>query len=370
MAVISDLAGTSHSSFSINGKNTIFQGDIVPPEPTLGQNGDLYLNKEGLFYIKREGVWEELTKDSVPDARTSDYHHRLLYSTGDIYDFAHVTYNDDGKKTLKLEHEPTEPQDSTSMVVPNIGWLEKDGKSNILHKEYNEEASGEKTLTGNGNGTLSSPIKIKNIGSSLFALDDYGNIYIKFFDNKDRQTAWIESLLNYNPSNSTHNDGTSVLRLGASTFINDDVEPTEENKIEASIDIYSIPNGQSYATAPETPLNANNQEIATAKWVKTYISQLENRIQQLENSTSGLPDWNNMVNLSGNSGTFNSYGWFFINRAGVQASAYINNIQVYTNTGGHKGQDANSIFIPVKPGDTWSVSNTSLNAKFVPSIIG
>jgi len=136
MAVISDIGGTSQSSFSINGKTTLFQGDDLP-NPIMGNNGDVYFKSEGLLYIKRNGVWEEWTKDSVPDARS--YQNRLLYSNGENYDFAEVTYNDGGNKELKLLNNL--PENPDEMDIPNLNWVE----DRLTYKKIKDAAIGDGT---------------------------------------------------------------------------------------------------------------------------------------------------------------------------------------------------------------------------------
>lgn len=214
MAIISDIGGTSQSSFSINGKTTLFQGDDLP-NPLMGNNGDVYFKSEGLLYIKRNNVWEEWTKDSVPDARS--YQNRLLYSNGENYDFAEVTYNDGGNKELKLLNNL--PNNPDEMDVPNIKWIE----DRLTYKKIKDATIG--------NGTQA-------------------NFTENFLD-KDNNIVGSEKI-EINKVN------------GQSTY---SVKTISENGYEAKLEVVANDDGSTYLTGTTPPNGITGNIIPTIEWL-------------------------------------------------------------------------------------------------------
>ena len=214
MAIISDIGGTSQSSFSINGKTTLFQGDDLP-NPLMGNNGDVYFKSEGLLYIKRNNVWEEWTKDSVPDARS--YQNRLLYSNGENYDFAEVTYNDGGNKELKLLNNL--PNNPDEMDVPNIKWIE----DRLTYKKIKDATIGDGTQA---------------------------NFTENFLD-KDNNIVGSEKI-EINKVN------------GQSTY---SVKTISENGYEAKLEVIANDDGSTYLTGTTPPNGITGNIIPTIEWL-------------------------------------------------------------------------------------------------------
>ena len=245
MAVISDIGGTSQSSFSINGKTTLFQGDDLP-NPLMGNNGDVYFKSEGLLYIKRNNVWEEWTKDSVPDARS--YQNRLLYSNGENYEMTEITYNDNSKEPHQLElfNTPNTDYSLNSKIVPNIGWINDPEKNNVLHKSGNESKTD----------TLSLKNKFGTLGDNSISSNE-----LDFTDNLDNINASIKSLLN-TLDGINIDSNSSILELS-----------TQNNNYKSSIKLFAKNNGETYATAPTPSVNASNNEIVTVEWLKNLVRE-------------------------------------------------------------------------------------------------
>ena len=245
MAIISDIGGTSQSSFSINGKTTLFQGDDLP-NPLMGNNGDVYFKSEGLLYIKRNNVWEEWTKDSVPDARS--YQNRLLYSNGENYEMTEITYNDNSKEPHQLElfNTPNTDYSLNSKIVPNIGWINDPEKNNVLHKSGNESKTD----------TLSLKNKFGTLGDNSISSNE-----LDFTDNLDNINASIKSLLNTLDGINIDNNS-SILELS-----------TQNNNYKSSIKLFAKNNGETYATAPTPSANASNNEIVTVEWLKNLVRE-------------------------------------------------------------------------------------------------
>ena len=244
MAVISDIGGTSQNSFSINGKTTLFQGDNVP-DPLMGNNGDIYFKSEGLMYIKRNNVWEEWTKDSVPDART--YQNKLLYSNGENYDFTKITYNNNPSEPYQLEliQTPNGSSSTTSMIVPNLGLLNDTNKdTNILHKSGDETKDGNLSLKNNG----------RTGNSSLSSSKE-----LSFKDSNNNINGFIKNILN-------SSNGTSVENNSVITQIS-----SKSGSTESSINVVAKSNGTKYATAPTPNTTASSNEIITAEWALSNV---------------------------------------------------------------------------------------------------
>lgn len=138
MAVISDIAGTTLNSFTINDKVTFYQNDN--PDNKMGINGDFCFGSDGTIYSKREGIWVELTQKALP---VSDGSNKLLYAGNSIYNLTdNITYdNVDGHlhDDVVIQSEIT---DDSSTILPNIGYLNK----NFVHNKGNEIIQDEKTF--------------------------------------------------------------------------------------------------------------------------------------------------------------------------------------------------------------------------------
>lgn len=138
MAVISDIAGTTLNSFSINDKVTFYQNNN--PDNKMGNNGDFCFGSDGTIYSKREGIWVELTQKALPVSNGSN---KLLYADESIYNLTeNITYdNVDGHlhDDVVIQSEIT---DDSSTILPNIGYLNK----NFVHNKGNEHIAGEKTF--------------------------------------------------------------------------------------------------------------------------------------------------------------------------------------------------------------------------------
>lgn len=138
MAVISDIAGTTLNSFTINDKVTFYQNDN--PDNKMGINGDFCFGSDGTIYSKREGIWVELTQKALP---VTDGSNKLLYADESIYNLTNnITYNNaDGHlhDDIVIQSEIT---DDSSTILPNIGYLNK----NFVHNKGNEIIYNEKTF--------------------------------------------------------------------------------------------------------------------------------------------------------------------------------------------------------------------------------
>ena len=343
MTIISDIGGTSQSSFSINGKTTLFQGDDLP-NPLMGNNGDVYFKTEGLLYIKRNGVWEEWTKNSVPDARS--YQNRLLYSNGENYDFTEVTYNDGGNKELKLLNNL--PDNPDEMDIPNIKWIESENKNNLLHKDFNEEINGIKTINTNNDTSL--VIKNKDVIADIIPSSNSGRNIL--FVDKDSN---IEGYLGfYHNENGKRYIALNICKDGHST---------------SQIAIGYDSNNNLFTFVPTASSESSSGEIINAEWAKNNIIDIFNQkitnleedvndsITSLSNSTTKNPNYSDSIEV-GTSGTASSDGWLAVNAIQYTNSYfnfYINsgiiaNIDSMDSDGSHEI----SFLVPVKAGDVWS----------------
>lgn len=343
MAIISDIGGTSQSSFSINGKTTLFQGDDLP-NPLMGNNGDVYFKSEGLLYIKRNNVWEEWTKDSVPDARS--YQNRLLYSNGENYDFAEVTYNDGGNKELKLLNNL--PNNPDEMDVPNIKWIESENKNNLLHKDFNEEINGIKTINTNNDTSLI--IKNKDAIADIIPSSNSGRNIL--FVDKDNN---IEGYLEFYHSET----GKRYIALNI----------CKDGHTIDQIAIGYDSNNNLFTHVPTASSDSSSGEIINAEWAKNNIidifdqeitnleENVNTSISSLSNSTTKNPNYSGPTEV-GRSGTASSDGWLAVN-AIQYSNGYFN---FYINSGiianidrmDTDGSHEISFLVPVKAGDVWS----------------
>lgn len=138
MAVISDIAGTTLNSFTINDKVTFYQNDN--PDNKMGINGDFCFGSDGTIYSKREGIWVELTQKALP---VTDGSNKLLYADESIYKLSdNITYNNNDKHLHDDVVIQSEITDDSSTILPNIGYLNK----NFVHNKGNETIQGEKTF--------------------------------------------------------------------------------------------------------------------------------------------------------------------------------------------------------------------------------
>ena len=234
MAVISDIAGTSNESFSINGRSldkgvTLYQGD-VEPDRLVGNDGDVYFKKEGLIYIKRNGVWlsHGLNLDVrdqyeslkwLPDPRS--YNKFLIYSNGDNYTIANnLKFNENDDNCLRLES--SLPNNADSKYVPNIEWV----NDRIIHKKLTQE-----------------------IG------DNIENTYNENYEDKVGNIVAYQNVKINDPNNSS--------KMTFST--------KSKNNTEAKIELIAEDN-ISYAKAPTPPSYATGNEIATIEWISHNTS--------------------------------------------------------------------------------------------------
>lgn len=268
MAVISDIGGTSQNSFSINGKTTLFQGDNVP-NPLMGNNGDIYFKSEGLMYIKRNNVWEEWTKDSVPDARS--YQNKLLYSNGENYDFTKITYNNNPSDPYQLElfQTPNGSSSTTSMIVPNLGLLNDPSKdTNILHKSGKEDITGTKIASGTESfGTSeNNNYHALSIKDNRFTADVHptnrGGQALTFIDKNDKTEGYFEF---YHASVSNNNELDRYIAMDLCE------NGSSKNHIALGFD----KQGNVRTKCPHPNANPNDDEIATVLFV---LEKIQNRI--------------------------------------------------------------------------------------------
>ena len=163
MAVISDIAGTTLNSFSINDKVTLFYSDNEPDE-NLGNLGDFCFTNNGNLYAKKifKGnhddenddennelinipKWMKITDKVLPSAKGSK---ELVFDDIDINDEAayNTTKNIIYDKTDNHLHDDiviqSEITDDSSTILPNIGYLNK----NFVHNKGNETIQDEKTF--------------------------------------------------------------------------------------------------------------------------------------------------------------------------------------------------------------------------------
>lgn len=163
MAVISDIAGTTLNSFSINDKVTLFYSDNEPDE-NLGNLGDFCFTNNGNLYAKKifKGnhddenddennelinipKWMKITDKVLPSAKGSK---ELVFDDIDINDEAaynttkNITYDNTDNHlhdNVVIQNEIT---DNSSTILPNIGYLNK----NFVHNKGNEIIQDEKTF--------------------------------------------------------------------------------------------------------------------------------------------------------------------------------------------------------------------------------
>ena len=332
MAVIGDFGGTSNSSFSINGKVTLFQGEEIPDD-LMGNNGDVYFKSEGLIYVKRNGTWLASSHPEdlkwIPDPR--NHQNTLLYSNGENYANTKITYNTtpDDPHQMELYKEPNADTGTTSMIVPNIGWINKSDKNNLLHKTDDEVKKGRLTLERSD-----MPLLIRNPNQNR---DNQGSNEIMnelaFVDKNNKNISTITSILNSAKYKNIYNT-TSELRLRTYnkyyTGFDANNDPLDLAQIRL---VLGRKNNQNiaFATAP-TPLdNASNDEIITAEWfnvkygiltnlmdelrnyVDEQISILRNyvntTVENLKNSVLGMPNYGARYRIPSNNWTVPENGW-------------------------------------------------------------
>ena len=383
MAVIGDFGGTSNKSFSIDGKITLFVGDDIPDD-LMGNNGDVYFKQEGLIYVKRNGTW--LTNDPedikwIPDPRTNQ--NRLLYSNGESYDTTEIVYNANSEQPHQMElyREPNEDRGTTSMIVPNIGWINKSDKNNLLHKSGDE--------TKNGNLTISNGHSLYVYGSGIHVRPgNSDSMAIKF---GDICWIWADDDRSITPGCKTS------LNLG--TFGAGNIDPSRAYiKIISEIDPNENSNYNTYATAPTPYSSASSNEIVTAEWVNEKYSQLSTLISNLktyvDNQNNNLRTYveTNVDEVRENALTFPNIsptkvsnitnnaqpyyptknGWILFNwDENSISSGYlkINDVIIGGQNrggGGDWGNSNHNVLYPVKKGDKIEWTTRSVTCSFIP----
>ena len=357
MAVISDLGGTSQNSFSINGKITLFQGEGIPSD-LMGNNGDVYFKHEGLIYVKRNGTW--LTNDPedikwIPDPR--NHQNRLLYSSGENYEMTEITYNNNSEEPHQLElfTTPSANTETSSMIVPNIGWINDPEKNNVLHKSGNESKTD----------TLSLKNKFGTLGDNNISSNE-----LKYIDNNNTLTAYIKNILNTLDGSSVNNNS-SILELGS-------ISGSTNSKIQ----IISNYDGTSYITIPTPSINANNNEAINAEWANNIINGLKNQINDLtseinnlrttinhvEENAVGQPNYINQQQISSGFVTPQA-GWIKIKwNEGHNAVVYYNGSEIGGGYGGSSKDNSNIIMLlPVSKNITVTWSQ-AIGCWFIPNL--
>ena len=156
MAVISDIAGTTNDSFSINGKVTLFYSENAPNN-LMGNLGDFCFTKDGDLYTKKELTennniewvniikWMKITDKILPDAEGSK---KLVFddvdtSNNGVYNTTeNIIYNKSDNHLHDNVVIQSEITDDSSTILPNIGYLNK----NFVHNKGNEIIQDEKTF--------------------------------------------------------------------------------------------------------------------------------------------------------------------------------------------------------------------------------
>lgn len=207
MAVISDIAGTTNDSFSINGKATIFQGKREP-KTILGKNGDIYFQSNGDIFSKKNGLWLKITETTMPVP--SQGNHQLIYSNGENYDFTDITYEKvnnnnitttiPGKVVLPKTPDATASfnnSDEKILLVPNINWINDPERSlNVVHRSGDETIDDEKTF----NSRIIRNINTSNSSENIIRVKDtesnaYMNEYLSQNENiMGRYYIWDKEL--------------------------------------------------------------------------------------------------------------------------------------------------------------------------------
>lgn len=372
MAVIGDFGGTSNSSFSINGKVTLFQGEEIPDD-LMGNNGDVYFKSEGLIYVKRNGTWLASSHPEdlkwIPDPR--NHQNTLLYSNGENYDNTKITYNTtpNDPHQMELYREPNTDTGTTSMIVPNIGWINKSNTNNLLHKTDNEVKVGRLTLQENN-----FPLLLKNTNQNINTSSSTEVINeLSFIDSNNNNVSTIASITN---SKKYINDYSYLSELRIRTYnryyrgYDDQDNPLDLAQIRL---VLGRKNGSNvaFATAPTPNANANKDEIITAEWfnvkynslldsinelrryVDEAISQLRSDVNEivnnLKNSVLGIPDYAHGYSVTSNPWSVPTNGWVRLygdhNHGG---HLYINDVLVIgADSGSSKEIAGHQILCPV-----------------------
>jgi len=267
MAIIGDFGGTSNFSFSINGKVTLFQGDDIPDD-LMGNDGDVYFKSEGLIYVKRNGTW--LTNDPedlkwIPDPRL--HQNTLLYSNGENYDNTKITYNttEDDPYQIELYKEPKPDDGTTSMIVPNIGWINRPGMNNLLHRTDNETKNGILTLKS----TNGIPLVLQYSDTGQYTDD----VKLRFGERDAGRYGWLSYSYDFQDNRTAkftlHNGGYVDVPMARC-----DIELISKLKNN---------NYYTYATAPTPNNDASSNEIITAEWFNYKYNALLDEINELKN---------------------------------------------------------------------------------------
>ena len=237
MAVISDIAGTSNESFSINGRSpdkgvTLFQGNDIPDD-LVGNEGDIYFSKEGLIYIKRNGNWLSHGFDLNPDAEQPlslkwlpdprNHNNILIYSNGENYAIAEgLKFNENNDNCLRLTS--SLPNNVDTKYVPNIEWINK------------------------------KLIKLKKIETAEIGDGVIGYYTENYWDKNDNIVGYQDIRIN-------EINGSSKITFSAKSL----------NNTEAKIELVAEDNN-TYAKAPTPPAYATGNEIATIEWISHNTS--------------------------------------------------------------------------------------------------
>lgn len=264
MAVINDVGGTSLNSFSINGGVTFYQGDNLP-NVKMGKEGDYYFKSDGYMYVKRNGIWLNLTSSAMPDARTIA--NKVIYSNGENFDASGITYNATDKSTfmdgaLSIGKHPSATNSTSSKVVPTIGWINDPTLStNVVHRNGDETITGVKTITGVDSSNTTTSLYIKNTISVADAIPTTSNgRTINFTDKNNVSEGYLEFC--HNQAGQRY-IAINICSRGRST---------------SNIAIGYDKNNKIFTTAPNPTAKDNSNSIATTQWannncVMTYGNQ-------------------------------------------------------------------------------------------------
>lgn len=194
MAVISDIAGTTNDSFSINGKVTLFYSENAPNN-LMGNLGDFCFTKDGDLYTKKELTennniewvniikWMKITDKILPDAEGSkelvfddvDINNNGVYNTTE-----NITYDKNDNHlhdNVVIQNEIT---NNSSTIIPNIGYLNK----NFVHNKGDEHIAGEKTFDDIIKGTSPDDNAVSNeIVTASWTKNQLNNI-VNTFNNE------------------------------------------------------------------------------------------------------------------------------------------------------------------------------------------
>lgn len=295
MATINNIGGTSLNVFSINGNVSFYQG-ITIPDNKMGKNGDYYFKTGedgGFMYVKRNGVWLNLTTSSMPDARTIA--NKVIYSNGENYVPSGITYNATDKSTsmdgaLTIGKHPSATNSTSSKIVPTIGWINDPTLStNVVHRSGKEKINGDKTFLQptriNSNGLYTTILALES--SDLIKGEKIPEIKERTSQTRYWTVCAVDKTL-FNHGNSLTNidiDDLNYNKLGQFE-VSYNTDKQVETKIEAfnpnaddervRIAIGWDKTGKKYSTCTVLPDDiSNDNSIATTEWFFNKFGKLK-----------------------------------------------------------------------------------------------